>query len=335
MKQTVTRTIATLAIAGAAIGGYIIGQGGQDSRPAPAKLPAPVISADFPYESKWVEVEGTKMHYVETGEGDPVLFIHGNPTSSYLWRNILPHVAPQARAIAVDLVGFGKSGKPDIDYTFEDQYRHMNAFIEALGLTNLTLVVHDWGSAVGLHYAHMHEGNIKGLAFMESQLPPALPAASVEAMGTGGDMSNIRDPEIAPKFLVEQNGFIEVIVPSLVVRELTKPEMDAYRAPFIEKASRKPILVLPLEIPIAGEPKFAWDAVGGYGQWLQETPIPKLHIYVSPGVINPPSLVAWLAARAPNYESVYVGQGLHYIQEDHPEAIGRALADWYRRIDRG
>ncbi|MEL7232893.1 MAG: alpha/beta fold hydrolase, partial [Chloroflexota bacterium] len=130
------------------------------------------ISTDFPFESRFVDVHGSKMHYVDVGEGAPVLFLHGNPTSSYLWRNIIPHMSDHARCIAPDLIGMGKSDKPDIPYRFDDHYRYITGFIEALDLTNITLVIHDWGSALGFHYAMQHEDNVKGVAFMEAIVRP-------------------------------------------------------------------------------------------------------------------------------------------------------------------
>lgn len=138
------------------------------------------ISADFPFESKYVEVNGSRIHYVEEGSGDPILFLHGNPTSSYLWRNIIPHVTGVGRAIAMDLIGFGKSDKPDIGYRFSDHVPYVDGFIEALDLHDLTLVIHDWGSGLGLHYAARHEDNVKGLAMMEAIM---MPWPSYEAMG--------------------------------------------------------------------------------------------------------------------------------------------------------
>ena len=291
------------------------------------------ISAEFPFESRFIEVLGSNLHYVEKGQGDPILFIHGNPSSSYLWRNIMPYLEEQGRVIAVDLIGMGKSDKPDLDYTFADHIRYVEGFIQALDLKNITLVIHDWGSALGLDYASRHEDNVKGFAMMEALIPPLLPWESYEAMGdtVGGMFRTMRDPVQGPQFLVEQNGFIEMILPIAVVRDLTPQEMEAYRAPFLEKSSRKPVLVWPNEIPIGGTPENATRVIKNYSQWLMETSLPKLHIYASPGSLNPPQAVKFLQTRLRNYETAYVGLGIHFIQEDQPDAIGRALSDWYRR----
>lgn len=296
------------------------------------KPQAPAISVEFPYESKYVEVLGSKMHYVEKGTGDPILFLHGNPTSMYLWRNVMPHLEKQGRVIAFDLIGFGKSDKPDLDYTFADHIRYVEGFIEAKKLKNITLVIHDWGSGLGLDYAARNESNVKGIAMMEAIVPPGAPVASYEAMGPyGGVFKAMRDPKTGPELLVEQNKFIEVILPAAVMRDLTEEEMEAYRAPFLEKSSRKPILVWPNEVSIGGVPENTTNVINNYGQWLMKSTLPKLHLYVSPGALNPPQLVDFLKTKLNNYETVYVGGGIHFIQEDHPHEIGLAISDWVRR----
>lgn len=295
----------------------------------------PPLSAEFPYESKFVEVLGDKMAYVEVGEGDPILLIHGNPTSSYLWRNVIPFIESSGRVIAIDLIGFGKSGKPDIDYTFADHRRYVEGFIEALDLKNITLVVHDWGSALGLDYASRNEGNVKGIAMMEALVPPVFPIPSYEAMGDFADIFRaMRDPEKGKDLVMGANFFIEQFIPNAIMRDLTQAEMDAYRAPFPTVESRLPVWVWPNQIPVAGDPAATQAVVEAYSGWLLRTDLPKLHLYASPGVINPPEVAAWLAANLKNIETVFVGGGLHYIQEDQPEAIGRAIADWYRRLPR-
>src|SRR5918996_4699424 len=188
------------------------------------------ISAEFPFESKYVEVLDSKMHYIDEGEGDPILFIHGNPTSSYLWRNIIPYVEPYGRAIAVDLMGMGKSDKPDIDYRFVDHAKYLEAFIEKLGLKNITLVVHDWGSALGFNYAMRHEDNVKGIAFMEAILRPLrydeFPDDDVKKI-----VQTYRTPEAGYDLIVNKNFFIEQLIPSMILRKLTEEEMNQYREP--------------------------------------------------------------------------------------------------------
>ena len=297
------------------------------SKPSP-----PQISPEFPFESKFVEVNGEAMHYIELGEGDPILFLHGNPTSSYLWRNILPYLQKQGRVIALDNIGFGKSAKPQIAYKFSDHISYLEGFIKALKLKNITLVVHDWGSVFGLDYASRHENNIKGLVMMEALIPPFVPMESFEALGSYGNLFRTwRDPVQGAEMLIDKNILIEQLLPNSIVRDLTFEEMEAYRAPFQEKSSRKSISVLLAELPIGGEPDNTTKVIEHYGSWLKETSLPKLHIYASPGGVNSPKMIKHLITQYKNYETVYVGLGLHFIQEDQPEAIGRAVSDWYRR----
>ncbi len=311
------------------------GGGDQAAAPeaAPANVrglkPAPPISAEFPFESHYVEVLGSRLHYVDEGQGDPFLFLHGNPTSSYLWRNIIPYVTPLGRAVAVDNIGFGKSDKPDIDYTYQDHIKYIDGFIEALDLKNITLVVHDWGSAMGFDYASRHPDRVKGLVFMEAIMPPNMPVPSIDRMPP--PFKALRDPEKGPAMIYKKNFFVEVMMPASINRTLSAAEMDAYRAPFLEEASRKPTLVWPNEIPIAGVPARNVELIERYGAWLEETDLPKLHLYVRPGAISSPEIVDSLKGKLKNYETVFLGPGIHFVQEDHPEAIGRAIADWHRR----
>jgi haloalkane dehalogenase len=231
------------------------------------------ISAKFPYESNYVEVLGSRMHYIDEGNGDPIFFIHGNPTSSYLWRNIIPHVEPYGRVIAVDLIGMGKSDKPDIGYRFVDHSRYLEAFIERLDLKNITLVVHDWGSALGFNYAMHNEDNVKGIAFMEAFLMPLTWNGFPENVKK--IFQTIRTPEIGYDLIVNENFFVENLLPGAIVRNLTDEEMNQYREPFKTVESRKPTWVWPNEIPIDGKPVDVYNIVDDYNQWLQETEIPK------------------------------------------------------------
>ena len=293
----------------------------------------PTPSADFPFESHFVEVLGSKIHYVDEGEGPVFLFLHGNPTSSYLWRNVIPHVTPIGRALAMDLVGFGKSDKPDIGYTFQEHQSYVDGFIAALGLEDIVLVIHDWGSMLGIDYARRQTANVKGVVFMEAIVPPTFP---MEAAGGLGELfTAFRSAETGKKLLIDQNVFVEQIVGSATVtREMSEAEMTAYRAPFLEPATRFPIYVWPNELPIGGEPARNVDAVEKAGQWLMTSETPKLLLYARPGAIVTPEAAEWMAANYRNIESRFVGYGAHYIQEDNPEVIGRSIADWYRQLER-
>lgn len=289
------------------------------------------ISADFPYESNYIEVHGSKMHYVDEGSGDPILFLHGNPTSSYLWRNIISHLTPLGRCIALDLIGMGKSDKPDIEYRFFDHVKYVEGFVEELGLSSITLVIHDWGSGLGFHYARRHESNVKGIAFMEAML---MPIPSWDAMPEDGRQlfQAFRTPEIGWDMIVNQNVFVEQVVPNAIVRKLTEEEMNHYREPFKEPASRKPVWRWPNEIPIAGEPPDVVEVVEAYDQWLQRTELPKLLFYSKMGVVLPAPMVEWCRQNLENLKAVDIGPGIHYLQEDNPHLIGSELAAWYSSL---
>ncbi|MFK8182416.1 MAG: haloalkane dehalogenase [Phormidesmis sp.] len=293
----------------------------------------PEISADFPFEKKRVEVNGSHMAYVDEGEGSVVLFLHGNPTSSYLWRNIIPYVTDTHRAIAVDLIGMGDSGKPNISYTFEDHATYLDSFIEALDLTDVTLVIHDWGSALGMRYARLNEENVRGLVFMEAIVPPVFPAPSFEALGENGELfRNLRTPGVGEQLVLEENFFVETILPEFgVLRPLTAAEMSAYRAPFLTPESRIPTLQWPREVPIGGEPASTTAEIAANGEWLTTTDLPKLFFYAEPGAIIPAPAVEFLKANVKNMESISIGPGLHFIQEDNPHAIGEGLSAWLER----
>lgn len=295
----------------------------------------PAISAEFPYERQFVDVLGSQMAYVEAGNGPTVLFIHGNPTSSYLWRNIIPFVADDHRAIAIDLIGMGASDKPDIGYTFQDHYAYVEGFIDALALEDIILVLHDWGGGLGSYYATNNPDNVRALVMMEAAAPPALPVPSWEAIPdpqVRQTFQSFRDPELGPEIILEQNGFVEGLLPASVVRELSEAEMDAYRAPYPTPESRQPILVWPNEIPVEGEPRRNVEAMEEVAAWLGTSEQPKLYLYASPGLIISPEAAAFIPQVMNNVETRFVGAGIHYIQEDQPETIGRNISDWIRDV---
>jgi len=298
------------------------------------KLPPVNIPAVFPFKSHYVNVRGSRMHYIDKGQGDPVVFIHGNPTSSYLWRNIIPYVTDNNRAIAIDLIGMGKSDKPAIGYTFREHYQYAEAFIEQLGLHNITFVIHDWGATIGFEYARRHPDNVKAIAFMEGVLPPTFPQPSFKAMGKdmGGLFRTLKDPVKGKQMVIDNNGFVEQLLPAFTNRTLGDVEMTVYRAPYQQRASRKPTLVWPLEIPIGGQPADTTATMNAIEQFMTRTELPILLLYASPGAVVPPKVVPWYESKIKNLETAYIGRGFHFIQEDQPEAIGRALHDWIRRI---
>jgi haloalkane dehalogenase len=301
---------------------------------AQTKAKPPAISAAFEYESKYVNVKGSRMHYVELGSGAPIVFVHGIPTSSYLWRNVLPFVAePGRRIIAVDNIGYGKSGKPDIHYGLIEQAEYLEGFIKELGLSNVTLVLHDLGGAFGLHYAWRNPSNVKAIAYLEAAVPPIYPRAAYSSFGPLEPLfRDFRDPVKGKQLLVDENYWIERILPASVMRDLSAQELAAYREPFAEPASRRAILDLVQTLPIAGEPKREWAAFESITAWWKETNIPKLVMYSTPSrVINKQS-ADWAVANLKNVETAFVGHSIHYLQEDQPEAVGRATSEWIRRV---
>lgn len=287
------------------------------------------ISTEFPFESRFVEVKGSRMHYVEEGTGPTILFLHGNPTSSYLWRNILPHASRYGRAMAVDLIGMGKSDKPSVDYSFGEHSGYLEGFIEAMGLEDLTLVLHDWGSALGFHYASRNEDNVKAMAFMEAIVAP-VPSWNDFPEDFRSLFQTLRHPVQGRKLIVEQNAFIEQVLPAAIVRELSEQEMDAYRAPYPNPEDRTPLWRWPNEIPIEGHPKDVAEIVGHYNAWLQKTRIPKLLFHAAPGALIRKPLVEWCKASLPSLKTIDLGSGIHFLQEDHPHTIGQELVTWLK-----
>jgi haloalkane dehalogenase len=276
-----------------------------------------------------LKILDSTMHYRESGEGDPIVFLHGNPTSSYLWRNVIPRLEGEGRCLAPDLIGMGKSGKPDVAYRFVDHARYLDAWFDAMDLSRVTLVIHDWGSALGFHWAKRHPDRIAGIAFMEAIVKPLSwdewPERAREVF------RGFRTPGIGEKMILEKNVFIENVLPGSILRTLTAEEMDAYRAPFLEPRSRTPVWRWPNEIPLEGEPKDVVEIVTAYGKWLGENPVPKLLLAFEPGAILGPHLVDYCRKSFANLEVRHLGRGSHFVQEDQPEAIGDAVRDWRRR----
>jgi haloalkane dehalogenase len=279
---------------------------------------------------KFVEVLGSKMAYVDEGvseSGAPVaLLLHGNPTSSYLWRNVIPHIAPHTRCIAPDLIGFGDSDKPDILYCVEDHARYLQAFIEALQLNDVVLVLHDWGSALGLDWARRHSTRIRGLALMEFVSPT--PTWLDLAPQAYEFLKAFRDPVMGRKLIIDGNAFIERGLPDGIVRELSPEEMTEYRRPFLAPKDREPIYKFPNELPIAGTPSDVYAMAMAYHDWLLETETPKIFFYAAPGIFIPPASAAFYREHLKSCRAVDLGRGYHYLQEDHPDTIGQEIAAW-------
>jgi haloalkane dehalogenase len=283
-----------------------------------------MIASRDPYERRRVRVLDSEMAYVDTGRGDPVVFLHGNPTSSYLWRNVIPHVTGQGRCLAPDLIGMGESGKASgAAYRFVDHARYLDAWFDALGLDHrVTLVVHDWGSALGFHWAARHPDRVKALAYMEAIVRPVSWAEWPEnARGIFQAMRSAAGEGV----ILEKNIFVERILPAGVIRPLGEDEMRVYRRPWLEAGeSRRPMLTWPREIPIDGQPPDVVTIVEAYGRWLAASPVPKLFVNAEPGSILVGAQREFCRAW-PNQREVTVA-GRHFIQEDSPAEIGAALA---------
>lgn len=303
------------------------------AREATPKLPALPISEELTIPRHNVPVLDSTMSYLEQGEGDVVVFLHGNPSAAYLWRNVIPFVSETHRAIAVDLIGMGRSGKPDIGYKFADHARYLDAFVEAMELQQITLVGHDWGAALAWDFARRHPEKVVRLAFMEGVLPPAFPQPSYEAMGEemGGMFRAMRDPQEGRKMIMENNMFVEQILPMMINRPLGDAARAEYGLPYKAEKDRLPTWAWPREVPIGGEPASNVALMSDIQSFMGETQMPVLLAYAEPGVLVPPQAVPFYSGLIPNLETAFVGQGLHFIQEDQPSAIGRALADWLRR----
>jgi haloalkane dehalogenase len=285
------------------------------------------ISADFPYKKQRLRVLGHEMAYVEVGQGDPIVLLHGNPTSSYLWRNVLPYVQPFGRCIAPDLIGMGDSDKlpnsgPE-SYRFVEHRRYLDALLEKLGVREqVTLVVHDWGSGLGFDWANRHREAVRGIAYMEAIVQPRAWNDFPEAVR--GILQALRTPA-GQAWAVEQK-LSEQVLTSGVIRKLREEELAEYRRPYVAPEDWRPTLTWPGELPIDGEPADVTEIVTNYAEWLSQSSVPKLFVNGDPGAGLTGSLRdfcrTWSAQR-----EVTV-RGLHFLQEDSPHEIGPAIADW-------
>lgn len=297
------------------------------------KLPTPQISEEHSIPRHEISVLGSTMSYLEQGNGETLLFIHGNPSSAYLWRNIIPYAAATHRAIAVDLIGMGHSGKPEIEYTYADHAQYLDAFIEAMDLTNMTIVAHDWGAALAWDFARRNPDKVSKIAFMEGVLPPAFPQASYAAMGEemGGMFKAMRDEQQGYKMIMEGNMFVNAILPQMINRPLGSEASQEYGAPYQNIEARLPTWAWPKEVPIGGEPASNVKLMQDIENFMGQTDMPVLLAYAEPGVLVPPQAVPYYTGLIQNIETSFIGQGLHFIQEDQPHSIGRAIEDWLRR----
>ena len=288
------------------------------------------ISSQDPHPRQRINTRGVEISYVDTGQGDPIVFLHGNPTSSYLWRNIIPYTKPLGRCLATDLMGMGDSGpSPNGEYRFADHSALLDKWFEDMSLNhNVTLVIHDWGSALGFHWAKRYPERVKGIVYMEAIVRPVSweewPDAARQVF------QGFRSPA-GEDMVLEKNVFVERVLPGSVLRQLTDKEMEVYRRPFLETGeSRRPTLTWPRDIPIDGEPADVVQLVSEYAEWLSRSPIPKLFINAEPGAILSGSQREFCRTW-PNQKEVTV-KGSHFIQEDSPTEIGQAISEWYGKL---
>src|SRR2546422_200505 len=293
-----------------------------------ARMPS---SPADPHPRRRIRVLDTELTYVDTGSGDPIVFLHGNPTSSYLWRNVIPHVAARGRCLAPDLVGMGESGRvPGGSYRFVDHARYLDAWFDALRLDrNVTLVVHDWGSALGFHWARRHPECVRGIAYMEAIVRPMTWNDWPEP---GRMIFRAMRSAAGEEIVLVKNVFVERLLPASVMRGLGPEEMERYRAPYRESGeSRRPTLTWPRQIPLDGEPADVVEIAQAYADWLTKSPVPKLFVNGDPGFLLTGALRAFCRT-FPNQQEVTV-RGTHFVQEDSPDEIGRAVADFVARLN--
>ena len=282
--------------------------------------------ADFPFESRFVTLNGHRLHYIDEGEGPLLLFIHGNPTSSYLWRNIIKPLRGKYRCIALDLIGFGKSDQPDLDYRFLTHYRYLEEFVAALALTDITLVLHDWGGPLGFRLAQQHPGKVSRLCFMETfpftfdwdEFP--LPLRPV--------FFAFRQERLGRFLIINRNLFVRMVLPFGVIRHLPRSVRRIYQRPFRQRESRYPVYVWPNQLPINDRQDETWQAIEQIEKGLSRMSQPMLLLRFRPGAVLGPARIRWLLDQIPNLDISDCGRGLHYVQEDNPKAIAEAIGQW-------
>ena len=288
--------------------------------------------SDVELEKKSIEVLGRNMTYVERGEGSPIIFQHGNPTSSYLWRNIIPYLEDQGRCIAIDLIGMGDSDKLDDEgentYSYHVQKKYFNACLNELEIKNdITFVIHDWGSALGFNWAYENQNSIKGICYMEG---------IVKTISWGDwpkDAKSIFQgfrSDAGEDLILKKNLFVEAVLPGAVIRDLSETEMNVYRRPFLKEIERRPTLDWPRQIPIEHEPLEVYKIVEDYSSWMSINNIPKLFINADPGSILLGKQREF-CRKWKNQKEITV-KGSHFIQEDSPHDIGKAISSWYQKI---
>ncbi len=282
-------------------------------------------------DSLFADVNGHQMHYLEAGSGPPIVFLHGNPTSSFLWRNVLPRLAPRFRCIAPDLIGMGQSAKPEISYTLRDHAGYVEQFLDELGLDRVVFVGHDWGVALTCVHLARQPSRVQAVAFIEGRIRPVERWADLPP-DEAAFFQGLRSDDEGRRRVLEENAFVEQILPSGVMRTLSDAEKAAYRAPYPTPRDREPLWRWVREVPIEGEPLDATGLMTEGSRALAASPVPKLLLYAQPGAVIGPAEVDWCRENLPNLTTVDLGPGIHFLPEDHPAAISDAITTWLDRL---
>jgi haloalkane dehalogenase len=270
------------------------------------------------------------IFYREVGTGQPIVFLHGNPTSSYLWRRILPAVGDPGRCLAPDLIGMGESGKPDIEYTFADHVRYLDAWFDALGLDSVVLIGHDWGGALAFDWAARHPGRVRGIAFTETIVKPMTWQEFPE--GGRAIFRAIKTAGVGEAMILDDNVFIEQVLPDSINNGLGEKDLDVYRKPYPTRKSRRPMLQWARSMPLDGEPADVVARIECYDEWLAESvDVPKLLLTFDPGIMLTPELLDWCVANMADLEIEKCGAAGHHTPEDQPDAIAAAISSWLNR----
>ena len=281
--------------------------------------------------SNYIDVYGAKMHYLKVGSGDPILFIHGMPTSSYLWRNILPGCSKNGTCYAPDLIGMGISDKPDIAYTIDDHIKYISGFIKKLGLKNITLVLHAWGSIIGFEYARLHPENIKAVAFYESHIK-TINTESEASLPVSEFVALIKYQDNIYKKVIEDNFLLKNFLNVGMMNSLSSEDLEAYRKPFHNEKDRMVLLQYINELPFGRKANRVSNMIDIYSKFLQESKLPKLLMYAIPGFTTSVSVISWATENLPNLTIVDLGDGLHFAQETNPISFTNSLNDWLENL---
>lgn len=288
--------------------------------------------SDKELEKKHIDVLGKSMAYVERGQGNPIIFQHGNPTSSYLWRNIIPHLENQGRCIAIDLIGMGDSDKIDDagenTYSYHVHKKYFDACLKELRVEDdVVFVIHDWGSSLGFNWAFENQNSVKGICYMEAIVKNI---SWNDWPESGRSIFQGFRSEAGEDLVLKKNLFVETVLPGSIIRDLNEKEMDVYRRPFLKDIERRPTLDWPRQIPIENEPEEVCKIVEDYASWMSVNEIPKLFINADPGAI----LIGEqreFCRKWKNQKEITV-KGSHFIQEDSPHEIGDAISEWLQSI---